>query len=85
VSSDIVDQEATMDADLDLLLISVDGTADDLCPSARQCAAHAQRRRDRQPLRRPGVVDRIPYDRRFLQAAKRQLGHLFPRSASSGR
>jgi DDE family transposase len=75
---DTVDQEATMDADLDLLLISVYCTADDLLPGR---AANARRKlsdAEVVTLCVAQVLMGIPSDRRFLRAAKRQLGHLFP-------
>ncbi|MDE3130514.1 MAG: IS982 family transposase [Acidobacteriota bacterium] len=67
-----------MHADLDLLLISVYCTADDLLPAR---PANARRR-----LSDPEIVTLavaqvllgIPSDRRFLRSARRQLGHLFP-------
>ena len=73
-----VDQEATMDADLDLLLISVYCTADDLLPE-RPCNAR-RRLGDAEivTLCVAQVLMGIPSDRRFLRAARRQLGHFFP-------
>ena len=67
-----------MDADLDLLLISVYCTADDLLPS-RPCNGR-RKLSDAQvvTLCVAQVVMGIPSDRRFLRAARRQLGHLFP-------
>jgi DDE family transposase len=67
-----------MDADLDLLLISVYCTADDLLPGR---AANARRKlsdAEVVTLCVAQVLMGIPSDRRFLRAAKRQLGHLFP-------
>ena len=67
-----------MDADLDLLLISVYCTADDLLPER---PANARRRlsdAEVVTLCVAQVLMGIPSDRRFLRAAKRQLGHLFP-------
>src|SRR5712691_1330575 len=59
-----------MRADLDLLCISVYCTADELLPER---SGNARRR-----LSDAEVVMGIPSDRRFLRAARRQLGHLFP-------
>ena len=67
-----------MDADLDLLLISVYCTADDLLPDS---PGNARRRlSDAQivTLCVAQVLMGLPSDRRFLRAARRQLGHLFP-------
>lgn len=67
-----------MDADLDLLLISVYCTADDLLP---QRPANARRKlsdAEVVTLCVAPVLMGIPSDRRFLRAARRQLGHLFP-------
>jgi len=67
-----------MHADLDLLCISVYCTADDLLP---QRPANARRRlsdAEIVTLCVAQVLMGIPSDRRFLRAARRQLGHLFP-------
>ena len=67
-----------MDADLDLLLISVYCTADDLLPER---PANARRRltdAEVVTLCVAQVLMGVPSDRRFLRAARRQLGHLFP-------
>lgn len=67
-----------MDADLDLLCISVYCTADDLLAER---ASNARRKlSDAQivTLCVAQVLMGIPSDRRFLRAARRQLGHLFP-------
>jgi hypothetical protein len=67
-----------MDADLELLLISVFCTADDLLPEP---PANAQRRlSDAEVLTLcvAQVVMGQPSDRRFLRAARQQLGQLFP-------
>jgi len=67
-----------MDADLDLLCISVYCTADDLLLEGR---VNARRRlSDAQivTLCVAQVLMGIPSDRRFVRAARRQLGHLFP-------
>jgi Transposase DDE domain len=71
-----------MRADLDLLCISVYCTADDLLP----CRPGNGRRKltDAQivTLCVAQVLMGIPSDRRFLRAARRQLGHLFPQLPS---
>src|SRR5215212_9751035 len=67
-----------MHADLDLLWISVYCTADDLLPRR---AGNARRRlsdAEIVTLCVAQVLMGIPSDRRFLRAARRQLGHLFP-------
>ena len=67
-----------MDADLDLLLISVYCTADDLLPTPR---ANARRKLSDTEIVTLCVAQALmarPSDRRFLKAARRQLGHLFP-------
>jgi hypothetical protein len=75
---DTVDQEATMDADLDLLCISVYCTADDLLPERPRNARRRLSDAEVVTLCVAQVLMGIPSDRRFLRAAKRQLGHLFP-------
>jgi hypothetical protein len=79
---DIVDLEATMDADLDLLLISVYCTADDLLPERPRNARRKLSDAEVVTLCVAQVLMGIPSDRRFLRAAKRQLGHLFTRLPS---
>src|SRR3954468_12625989 len=67
-----------MHADLDLLCISVYCTADDLLPEP---PANARRRLSDGEIVTLCVAQGamgIPSDRRFLRAARRQLGHLFP-------
>jgi hypothetical protein len=67
-----------MDADLDLLLISVYCTADDLLPPRR---GNARRKLSDAEIVTLCVAQALmgrPSDRRFLKAARRQLGHLFP-------
>jgi hypothetical protein len=67
-----------MDADLDLLLISVYCTADDLLP---QQPGNARRRLSDAEIVTLCVAQVLmghPSDRRFLRAARRQLAHLFP-------
>jgi hypothetical protein len=68
-----------MDADLDTLCIAVYCTADDLLPSR---PANARRRVTDAEVVTLCVAQALmgqPSDRRFLAAARRQLGHLFPR------
>lgn len=67
-----------MDADLDLLLISVYCTADDLLPEPRPNARRRLTDAEIVTLCLAQVLMGIPSDRRFLRAARRQLGHLFP-------
>jgi hypothetical protein len=67
-----------MDADLDLLLISVYCTADDLLPKRPRNARRKLSDAEVVTLCVAQVLMGIPSDRRFLRAAKRQLGHLFP-------
>jgi hypothetical protein len=71
-----------MHADLDLLLISVYCTADDLLPE--RCRNARRRLTDAEvvTLCVAQVLMGIPSDRRFLRAARRQLGHLFPQLPS---
>jgi hypothetical protein len=67
-----------MDADLDLLLIAVFCTADDLLPEK---AANAKRRITDAEVITLCIAQAmlgIPSDERFLAAAARRLGHLFP-------
>src|SRR5918996_3358252 len=68
----------TMDADLDLLLISVYCTADDLLPERPINARRRLGDAEIVTLCVAQVLMGIPSDRRFLRAARRQLGHLFP-------
>jgi hypothetical protein len=74
--------EATMDADLDLLLISVYCTADDLLPPVRANGRRRLSDAEIVTLCVAQVVMGIGSDRGFLRAARRQLGHLFPRLPS---
>ena len=67
-----------MHADLDLLLISVYCTADDLLPERRRNARRRLSDAEVVTLCVAQVVMGCPSDRRFLRAARRQLGHLFP-------
>ena len=67
-----------MDADLDLLCISVYCTADDLLPEPRRNARRKLTDAEVVTLCVAQVLMGIPSDRRFLRAARRQLRHLFP-------
>ncbi len=67
-----------MDADLDLLLISVYCTADDLLPERPRNARRRLSDAEVVTLCVAQVLMGIPSDRRFLRAARRQLSHLFP-------
>ena len=71
-----------MDADLDLLLISVYCTADDLLPPVRGNGRRRLSDAEVVTLCVAQVVIGIASDRRFLRAARRQLGHLFPQLPS---
>jgi hypothetical protein len=67
-----------MDADLDLLCTSVYCTADDLLPQKPRNWRRELTDAEIVTLCVAQVMMGIPSDRRFLRAAKRQLGHLFP-------
>lgn len=67
-----------MDADLDLLCISVYCTADDLLPERPRNARRKLSDAEVVTLCVAQVLMGIPSDRRFLRAARRQIGHLFP-------
>ena len=67
-----------MDADLDLLCISVYCTADDLRPERPGNGRRRLSDAEIVTLCVAQVLMGIPSDRRFLRAARRQLGHLFP-------
>jgi DDE family transposase len=67
-----------MDADLDLLCISVYCTADELLPERPGNARRRLSDAEVVTLCVAQVLMGIPSDRRFLRAARRQLGHLFP-------
>src|SRR4051794_41594113 len=71
-----------MDADLDLLCISVYCTADDLLPERPRNARRKLSDAEIVTLCVAQVLMGIPSDRRFLRAARRQLGHLFPQLPS---
>jgi hypothetical protein len=67
-----------MDADLDLLLIAVYCMADDFLPAR---PGNARRRISDAEVITLCVAQAmmgVPCDERFLRAARRQLGHLFP-------
>src|SRR5260370_27279458 len=67
-----------MHADLDLLCISVYCTADDLLPERTRNARRRLSDAEIVTLCVAQVLMGLPSDRRFLRAARRQLGHLFP-------
>ena len=67
-----------MRADLDLLCISVYCTADDLLPARPGNGRRKLSDAEIVTLSVAQVLMGITSDRRFLRAARRQLGHLFP-------
>ena len=67
-----------MDADLDTLCTVIYCTADDLLPEARKNARRQLSDAEVVTLCVAQAIMGIPSDRRFLRAARRQLGHLFP-------
>lgn len=67
-----------MHADLDLLCVSVYCRADDLLPARGGNARRKLTDAEIVTLCVAQVLMGIPSDRRFLRAARRQLGHLFP-------
>src|SRR5450830_333707 len=67
-----------MDADLDTLCTVVYCTADALLPEARRNARRRITDAEVVTLCVAQAIMGIPSDRRFLRAARRQLGHLFP-------
>jgi len=67
-----------MHADLDLLLTTVYCTADDLLPEPRGNARRRLNDAEIVTLAVAQTIMGVPSDRRFLRAARRQLGHLFP-------
>jgi hypothetical protein len=71
-----------MHADLDLLCISVYCRADDLLPGRPGNARRRLSDAEVVTLCVAQVLMGIPSDRRFLRAARRQLGHLFPQLPS---
>jgi len=71
-----------MHADLDLLLTTVYCTADDLLPEPRGNARRQLNDAELVTLALAQTIMGIPSDRRFLRAARRQIGHLFPQLPS---
>jgi Transposase DDE domain len=67
-----------MDADLDLLLIAVYVTADDLLPEKPENARRSLTDAEVVTLCVAQAIMGIPSDRRFLRTARKQLRHLFP-------
>ena len=74
----VVDQEATMDADLDTLCTAVYCTADDLLPEPPGNARRMVTDAEVVTLCVAQAIMGIPSDRRFLKVARKRLGHLFP-------
>jgi hypothetical protein len=74
----VVDQEATMDADLDTLCTVVYCTADDLLPEPRANARRVSADAEIATLCVAQAIMGIPSDRRFLKVARKRLVHLFP-------
>src|SRR3954470_15928000 len=66
-------------ADLDLLLIAVVCTADDLLPKRQANARRMITDAEVVTLCVGQAMLGVPSDRRFLALARRRLGHLFPR------
>jgi hypothetical protein len=66
-------------ADLDLLLIAVFATADDLLPSRRRNARRRVTDAEVVTLAVAQAIMDIPSDREFLAAAERRLCHLIPK------
>jgi hypothetical protein len=73
-----------MDADLDTLCIAVYCTADDLLPERRANARRQVTDAEVVTLCVAQALMGLPSDRRFLAAARRQLGHLFPQLPGQG-
>jgi hypothetical protein len=67
-----------MDADLDLLLIAVYCTVDDFLPGRAENARRRISDAEVITLCIAQAMMGVPSDARFLRAARRQLGHLFP-------
>jgi hypothetical protein len=67
-----------MDADLDLLLIAVYCTVDDFLPERAENARRRISDAEVITLCIAQAMMGMPSDARFLRAARRQLGHLFP-------
>jgi hypothetical protein len=68
-----------MDADLDLLLIAVFCTADDLLPEKAKNARRIVTDAEVVTLAVAQAMMEIPSDARFLAVARKRLAHLFPR------
>ena len=66
-------------ADLDLLLIAVFCTADDLLPERAKNARRMLTDAEVVTLCVAQAIMGIPSDARFLKVARKQLAHLFPR------
>ncbi|MEA2149798.1 MAG: hypothetical protein QOD69_1628 [Solirubrobacteraceae bacterium] len=66
-------------ADLDLLLIAVFATADDLLPDRAANARRSVTDAEVVTLAVAQAIMDVPSDREFLAVAARRLGHLFPR------
>src|SRR3954463_6022558 len=66
-------------ADLDLLLIAVFCTADDLLPERAENARRSVTDAEVVTLCVAQAIMGIPSDRRFLAVASKRLSHLFPR------
>ncbi len=73
-----------MDADLDLLLIAVYVTADDLLPQKPKNARRSLTDAEVVTLCVAQAIMGIPSDRRFLRVARKQLRHLFPTIPGQG-
>ena len=67
-----------MRADLDTLCTVVYCTADDLLPEPKANARLETTDAEIVTLAVAQVLMGLPSDRRFLRAARRQIGHLFP-------
>ena len=65
-------------ADLDLLLIAVFCTADDLLPKGTKNAKRMLTDAEVVTLSVAQAMMGIPSDERFLKVARKQLSHLFP-------
>ena len=74
----IADPEASMDADLDTLRITVYCTADDLLPERPGNARRLVTDAEVLTLCVAQAIMGIPSDRRFLKVAAKRLCHLFP-------
>jgi transposase len=66
-------------ADLDLLLIAVFATADDLLPDRARNARRSVTDAEVVTLAVAQAIMDVPSDREFLAVAAKRLGHLFPR------